>query len=237
VTGCPRVYSSVTTFNHLHFAEFDADLILRKMNLKKPGGKYFGLSPEEIKAGWDKNRDEAARLGTALHANIEDYYNRDRDLAIDRENQQAFAYFQNFHAYFQKTQPQMRPYRTEWTIYDETVLIAGTIDMVFENTLDGTLSIYDWKRCKELKKVPAFGQFAITECISHLPDTNFWHYALQLNMYKAILEAQYGKQVQDLCLVLLHPSQANFQIVRVPDLHKEVQDLFALRKAKDLNGN
>ena len=33
------------------------------------------------------------------------------------------------------------------------------------------------------------------QCINHLPDTNFWHYSLQLNTYKAILEDKYGVKI------------------------------------------
>ena len=40
--------------------------------------------------------------------------------------------------------PELKPYRTEWMIYDEDLKLAGSIDMVYENA-DGTLSIYDWK--------------------------------------------------------------------------------------------
>ena len=45
----------------------------------------------------------------------------------------------------------MTPYRTEWMIWDKDHKLAGSIDMIFENE-DGTLSIYDWKRSKEIKK-------------------------------------------------------------------------------------
>ena len=75
-------------------------------------------------------------------------------------------------------------------------------------------------------------KYARTEKINHLPDTNFWHYALQLNTYKAIIEEKYGKKVTNLCLVCLHPNNKNksFQIIAVPDLQKEIKDLFSERK-------
>jgi ATP-dependent exoDNAse (exonuclease V) beta subunit len=120
-------------------------------------------------------------------------------------------------------------------IYHEDLLLAGSIDMVYEND-DGTLMIYDWKRSKEIKKTDNFLKFALTECISHLPDTNFWHYSLQLNTYKKMIEEKYGKKVTKLCLVCLHPNNKNksFQLISVPDLQNELNDLFALRK-KEIN--
>ena len=113
-------------------------------------------------------------------------------------------------------------------IFDEDVRLAGSIDFVAENE-DGTLTIYDWKRCKEIKKTNSFGGSALTECISHLPDTNYWHYALQLNTYKTILERKYGKTIKAMFLVGLHPDLPSYQLLKVPDLRTEMADLFALR--------
>ena len=70
-------YTSVTTWNHSHFKHFDADKIIANMMNSRnwPNSKYYGQTPEEIKAGWEKNRDEAATAGTKMHLDIEKYYN------------------------------------------------------------------------------------------------------------------------------------------------------------------
>ena len=115
-------------------------------------------------------------------------------------------------------------------IFDEDVRLAGSIDMVYEDDGENEVMIYDWKRCKDIKKTNGFGEFALTECIAHLPDTNFWHYALQLNTYKAILEAKYNKKVTRMCLVCLHPNLPSYQLLIVPNLSKEIAALFELRK-------
>jgi ATP-dependent exoDNAse (exonuclease V) beta subunit len=132
---------------------------------------------------------------------------------------------------FLAAHPLLKPYRCEWMIFDEDVKIAGSIDFVAENE-DGTLTIYDWKRCKEIKKSNRFGGSALTECISHLPDTNYWHYALQLNTYKTILERKYGKKIKKMYLVGLHPNLPNYQVHAVPELLQEMTDLFALRRTQ-----
>ena len=74
------------------------------------------------------------------------------------------------------------------------------------------------------------------ECIEHLPDTNYWHYCLQLNTYKHLIEKNYGKKVKEMYLVCLHPNNQNknFQRIKVCDLSQEVNDLLQLRK-DDLN--
>ena len=125
----------------------------------------------------------------------------------------------------------MKPYRTEWMIFDEDLKIAGSIDMVYENP-DGTLSIYDWKRSKDISKINGWDNFAKNPLISHLHDTNFWHYALQLNTYKSILERKYGKIIKDLYLVQLHEEnpRKTFELIKCADLSKEIEKLFELRR-------
>ena len=144
-------------------------------------------------------------------------------------NSEEFEFFLRF----VKENSKLIPYRTEWLIYNEDLKLAGSIDMVYENP-DGTLKIYDWKRCKEILKTNKYDKYGLLECISHLPDTKFWHYSLQLNMYKAILEEKYGKKVTDLYLVKLHPNNINktYELIRCADLSTEVSELFEDRKIK-----
>lgn len=223
-----KKYTSVTTWNHQHFSKFDSDAIITSMMKSKNWSKsiYYGKTREEIKQEWDNKRDEAAQAGTKLHYDIECYYNNN-PVKNDSIEYQYFIEFLEA----TKTPLPLKSYRTEWMIYHEDVLLAGSVDMVYEND-DGTLMIYDWKRSKEIKKTDNFLKFALTECIAHLPDTNFWHYSLQLNTYKKMIEEKYGKKVTKLCLVCLHPDNKNksFQIIPVPDLQNELNDLFALRK-------
>ena len=216
-------YTSVTTFNHRHFEAFDADKIITKMMSNKnwSKSKYFGKTREEIKAEWEQNRDEAASAGTKMHYDIECYYN---NLEYDNSSTE-FSYFKNFVNAF----PDLRPYRTEWMVWCKELKLAGSIDMVYENS-DGSLMIYDWKRSKGIVKTTPWLKFSTTPCISHIPDTNFWHYSLQLNTYKALLEKNYNIKVTDLYLVCLYPENKNYLLLRVPDLQKEVSDLFELRR-------
>lgn len=225
-------YTSVTTWIHSHFGHFNADAIISKMmrSPKWPENKYYGMTREEIKAAWDANRDEAATAGTAMHYDIECFYNGMTPTNTSIE----FRYFTEFEA--ARTHPEtgfgrfLRPFRTEWMVYFEEAKLAGSIDMVYEDTRDGTLQIYDWKRSKEIKKTNSF-QSATTECISHLPDTNYWHYSLQLNLYRQILQRKYGKVVVGLYLVILHPDNRSgtFERIKVPFLETEMADLLAER--------
>ena len=181
-------FTSVTTWIGQHFPHFDADKIIDKMMKSKKWtkSKYYGQTKEEIKQLWRNTGKEACSLGTKMHYNIECYYNNN----TVQDDTPEYKQFLDFQA---KIGRKMKPYRTEWTVFDEELKIAGSIDMIFENP-DGTLVIYDWKRSKEIKKTNFF-ENATTECINHLPASNFWKYSVQLNTYRTILERNYGKKV------------------------------------------
>jgi ATP-dependent exoDNAse (exonuclease V) beta subunit len=237
-------YTSVTTLVHGQFPKFDADLIINKMMKSKgwvPGHKYWGLTAEEIKAQWTSSGSAAASSGTNLHEQIETFMNDARfkfeyshnELFQENEIAEKYEHVERgvewaMFIQFVKDHPHLKPYRTEWTIYHEDAKIAGSIDMVYENA-DGTLEIYDWKRCKEITSVNGWNETASNPLIKHLPATNFWQYSLQLNTYRKILEDKYGKRVTKLCLVRIHPDSSNYEILEVPFLDKEISDLFGER--------
>jgi ATP-dependent exoDNAse (exonuclease V) beta subunit len=247
LTDINSKYTSVTTWNHSHFPKFNADEIIKNMMKGKnwkEGHKYWGMTSEQIKELWDSNKNAVAGAGTNLHFEIECFMNDKRfkfnythkelyeiyisDNKFTHENKSIeWKYFINFI----KDTLHFLPYRTEWLIYDEDIKLAGSIDMVYENP-DGTLSIYDWKRSKDITRINHFDKFAIKKCICHMPDSNFWHYTLQLNTYKAILERKYDKTVSELYLVRLHPEaeENNYELIKIPILDKEIKELFELRK-------
>ena len=220
-------YLSVTKWNHSLFPKFNPDSVIKKMMASKnwKNSEYFGMTSREIKQKWRDNGKEASEAGTKMHCDIECFYN-DLDVEVD-ESCLEWQYFEKFE---EEIGSKLTPYRTEWMVYDKDLRFAGSIDMLFEND-DGTLQIYDWKRCKEIKKENKW-ESAITDCISHLPDANFWHYSLQLNTYKWLIEKNYGKKVTNMYLVCLHPNNKNNSYLRyeVPDMTNEVNDLMELRR-------
>ena len=277
-------YTSVTTWNHGHFEQFNADKIIASMmaSPKWPQNKYYGKSVQEIKALWDNNRDVAAAMGTCIHYMIEmfmnicvddvgdvgdcgdcvnndyvtlgqilDYYNQlcckqNSKLAIHKDLEHPdltnsddvvnaggitceWEYFLNFAA----NHRDLIPYRTEWTIFDEDLKLSGSIDMLFRDT-SGKFHIYDWKRSRNIVKTNGWSKYSHIDCIDHLPDTNYWHYCLQLNTYKGILERKYNIKINDLYLICLHPENKNdnYLKLKVVDLSNEINDLFEDRKLK-----
>ena len=221
-----KSYTSVTTFVHRLFPFFNEDKIIDKMmngaNWKT--SKYFGMTKQEIKEQWKVNRIESASLGTSLHQFIEDTYNNKQlssKQLFNVDNNIEYSYFKNF-----KTEhSNLKPYRTEWTVYDEYYKISGSIDMTFIDE-NGEISIYDWKRSKKIEQDNPFKKFAkFPNC--DLTDNNYTHYCLQLNIYKFILENNYNVKIKDMYLVALHPENKlnNFEKIKVIDMQKRVKTL------------
>jgi len=250
-------YTSVTTLVHKQFPKFDADAIIGKIMRSKgwvPGHKYWGLTAEEIKALWNSNGAAAAGSGTNLHEQIELFMNDSRfnfvytHKELLQEYNIAKQYLEetpsasalatatatatewDFFIQFIADHPHLKPYRTEWLIYHEDIKVAGSIDMVYENP-DGTLEIYDWKRCKDIIKDNDWNETATNPLLKHLPATNFWQYSLQLNLYKRILEDKYGKTVTKLCLVRLHPDnpEATYELLEVPFMAAEIDTILSIK--------
>ena len=250
VTDPTNKYTSVTTWNHSQFPYFNADLVIKNMMKGKnwkEGHKYWGLTADQIKTQWTTNGAAVSGAGTNMHYEIECFMNNtdldehytheklhtqyleDQETKINTNPIIDTPEWKYFIKFIQENS-HLKPYRTEWTVYHEDAKLAGSIDMIYENP-DGTLTIYDWKRAKDITRVNTFNKFATNKIICQMPDSNFWHYALQLNTYKMILEDKYGKIVTDLYLVRLHPDceDNTYELIKLPDLTKELKELFAER--------
>ena len=218
-----KVETSVTSFIHNFFPEFNGNKIAElcvKKGRNNEKSEYFGMTKTMVLNKWEKNRVLAAELGTALHKSIELFYN-DEICDDDIVNSQEYSFFKDF-----VKDNDMIPYRTEWEVYHEEANLAGSIDMVFKND-DGSYSIYDWKRSKKIEKSSKY-EFG-KEPLDHLPHCNFWHYSLQLNTYKYILETKYNLNIKDMYLVVLHPNFKKYQKVIVPNLQTDVNLIISNR--------
>lgn len=257
ITNDPKSkYMSVTKWNHSHFPSFNADLVIRKMMAGKnwnEDNKYWGMTPGQIKKLWKDNGAVASAAGTKMHLDIECFMNQylideDEKFVVTDHEMLLESYFEDkeagdctiqndtlewdyFIRFIKEHCTTKKPYRTEWMVYDEDLKLAGAIDMVYEND-DGSLDIYDWKRAKDISFANNFGDTATTACIAHVDNTNYWHYSLQLNTYKYILENKYGKTVRNLRLVVLHPEAENnsYQVIDCADMTEEIKNLMKLRK-------
>lgn len=165
VDGTPL--DSVTTFVKNCFPEFDAEFHAKRK------AEALGITKEAVLEMWDKKGKESREQGTAMHKKIESYY-----LGYEPSTDETFELFKIF-----ANKITLKPYRTEWAVYDWEQKIAGTIDFVdYQN---GEYNIYDWKRSDKLIaknglpiKNNQYGEKALPP-IDNLDDSPYYHYALQ----------------------------------------------------------
>ena len=224
VQGCDTTIS-VTRLVHAQFSDFDPDAVITGM-MARPNwekSQYFGMTPQQIKDQWSVSGNAASAAGTILHADIEKYYNSE---PITNDSVE-YKYFLAFDEWRKKQG--LVPFRTEWTVYDVPHRLAGTIDMCFMKP-DGTLAIYDWKRVKALRRTAFGGKTGTTPECATVPDSNYWHYSLQLALYKRMLEEHYDIKVTSTVLVVLHPLKSHYEMHTTSALEDEVTALLKARK-------
>ena len=114
----------------------------------------------------------------------------------------------------------LQPWRSELSMYSSILKCAGQADLIMLAP-DGSLAVIDWKRARQLVFENRFG--CLRYPLSHLPDANYWLYALQLNVYAFFLESEsHLYRVSDLFLAVAHPAIPCGQLVRVPRMRAEV---------------
>lgn len=221
-------YKSVTTWIHDFFPRFNSDLIIKKMRGGKnwtPDNQYYNMLDSEIKDLWANNGKDASEKGTEMHLNIEYYYNKVPVSEIFKKTieYKMFLKFLTDHSNY-------KPYRTEWAIYSKKYLLAGSIDMIFKDPENNDkVIIADWKRCKEIKYSNKWEKGY--EPLSNIDNCNYWHYTLQLNVYKTMLETNYGLKVSCMFLVVIHPNNEDtYKKIKIPIIDEPIRKMFIHRK-------
>jgi hypothetical protein len=233
--SCADIISS-TRFMHAFFPEFEdrkmAESIVCSKSFRetshRPSHKYHGCkTADDILAKWEEWRN----LGTMLHANIENFMNNDFGDVLHPDNVIPFAQFQDF--WSNKDFCRWQTFRTEWAVFDPEIRLAGKIDYVGIRE-NGKLVIVDWKRVLDIgdrsfaafRGAPEMGNYVCSD----IENCKMITYSLQVNIYKWILEKNYGVRVDSMFLVQFHPKNKNFVLVKCPTMQSYVARMAACRK-------
>lgn len=177
-------WTSITTFVALFKQKFDpiAQSIRSSKNKKS---KWYGMDPVKIQTHWANEGERAMTAGTFYHDQ------RESDIIeLDTINRQGVAIpiikpiFQDGvkHAPIQRLTQGIYP---EHFIFLKSAGLCGQSDRV--EVVKDTIDVIDYKTNKEIKKESfknweGVSQKMLGPC-SHLDDSNYWHYALQLSAY------------------------------------------------------
>jgi hypothetical protein len=209
---------SGTGFLHLFFEPFNAKKTAEQLfKNAKIGTKYYGKTVDEILEMWNLGTNS----GTIMHKNIEDFWNGINPLE-EIGDKTRFGLFQQCYGWLKKIG--LEPYRTEWIIYDEDYDIAGSIDFVAKNPQTGKYWVIDWKRSNQLRR-NSFGKKCGLGPCSDVEDCNGFHYQIQVNLYKHILEKRYGIEIEQCCVINLHPDCKTQDILIADDMQDKIKEM------------
>ena len=222
-TGEMRPVSSIIS---LFFPPFNAEAA----SINKCHGDLVAAA--KLREEWDAKGSIASQAGTFLHKQIENYLNdktEPQNFKCDVEYNGKYVQLNKridisrewsyFKAFDKATTYQ--PFRTEWCVYDKEARMAGTIDLICSRP-DGTYELYDWKRSNKVDPNETSPWSMGINGLEHLYDTSYFHYCLQQNLYRYMLEKNYGIKISRMNLVVLHPDFMSYKVVPVPVMNKEV---------------
>lgn len=109
---------------------------------------------------------------------------------------------------------------------DDELKIAGTIDMIHKR--GDVFDIYDWKRSHRIVDfwgkpiaVNNYGEKGLGE-LNQIEDTPYWHYCIQQNLYRYILERNYDIIIEKMYLVVFCDDTNEYRKLEVPRMDEVI---------------
>jgi hypothetical protein len=162
--------TSVTTYLSQFKNKFDSELIATKY------AKKNGLNKLDVLKEWKDKAELSAKNGTICHSIFENYILNDViELPGIAPKEKVAKKFIN--DYFERGL--LIPVETEMIVYDEN--LAGQIDCIAKNK-SGEYFILDWKTNNKIDKTN-YNKFMLGDYDIY-PDANYYHYSLQLSLYR-----------------------------------------------------
>lgn len=204
---------SVTTLIKMYEPIFDEDGKIAERCAAKEG-----ITVEEIQDKWKKNGEESAAKGTIWHEMAEEIVPNFKEIKSTvnitigtEEDCKIKALLFEIGAQFEDVTK-----LPEQVLYSEKYKIAGTADLLTYH--ESTIDIWDYKSNK--KPITPFNTWKkyMKAPIEHIPANDYYKYALQLSIYRLMLEED-GYNVSGLTLIHLNPNSP--KTISVPFLKSE----------------
>ena len=148
-----------------------------------PSGKYYGMSPEAIRAAWEENSQRALDQGHERHAFAERVFNAvftGRTVEASCPGEEAVL------AHWDSFGPDEVPLLAEVPVCVPDLGYAGTFDLLLWRPSADTLLLKDWKTTREIEK-SSYGRRLPTP-FGDVPDQPKGEYSIQLSAYQVALE-------------------------------------------------
>jgi len=216
----------VSTFIKKFVKPFDVDKVA-PFSAKKEG-----VTVEEIKAKWDKIKNEACDNGTKVHDFGERFVIDKYKVESDLEYSSVLQHLKNDEKlqpksealvkFWKKMPEHYYPVALELRMFCLEMGIAGTADIILVDKRDGSLVIADYKTNKDLFK--QYKQQKLLGIFKHMNDTPYSKYKVQLSTYQILLE-KVGFKVSRRFLIWLK-EDGEYEIFDTSDITKDIISYF-----------
>lgn len=231
-----RVGISVTRLIEEYANEFNAEEMAEKVANKE------NRLVEDILAEWKYKADFACAKGSTCHEYVQKIWNdtkwkpgwfdRSDDYiqAVEKIKTQAIKFYQDYEEHLEHL-------IDELPIGSEEYDIASCVDHLFYNKLTGGLVLVDYKTNSLMS---GYNKKAYSKKmkvpLSHLNDDALHHYHIQLSIYKYLIEKYTGLKVDEMFIVYMSENIENYEIIDIPYLKEEVEEILENRRIKNMNG-
>ena len=230
---------SATSLIETYAQEFDSDGISQMVANKR------GISQKEVLDEWKKENEFSCIKGSCIHlkaqslwmgTNYEIDYNTIDD-TIDKDrlkkeydimSKQATDFYNDYKDMYDMIQD-------EFIVWSKEFDIAGSIDGIMYNKNTQQCCILDFKSNKDLQFKSKYRK-KMKVPLHELDDVNGQHYYIQLSIYKYLIEKYTNIKVDELFIVYFNINADSYEIIEIPYLKNEVEEILENRRVKNMNG-
>lgn len=225
---------SVTRFIEQFTNEFDTESVAEKVALKE------SKTIQEVLDEWKYKNEFSCAKGSTCHTYTqslwsgETWFPLDFDLS-DKYVESVYKIKGQANNFYNDYKNELQHLADEFVIGSDEYDIASAIDHLFINRYTGGLILVDYKTNSDIRKNEKYAK-TMKVPLQHLKDTTLNHYAIQLSIYKYLLEKYTDIEVEDFFIVYMSENIENYEIIEVPYLKKEVEEILENRRTKNMNG-
>ena len=224
---------SVTKFYAQYEQEFDAEACASRV------GKKEGKTTQEVLDEWKYKNEFATTKGSSVHEYIQSLFSgkpykpiwfKGKNEDDDDEYVNALEKCEELAKYFWRDyRDKLEHIADEYVIGSSEYDIASCVDHLFINKETGNLLMVDYKTNVDIYKSDKYAK-QMKAPLEHIKDTTLNHYALQLSIYKYIIEKYTDLVVEEWFIVWFSEANENYEILEVPYLKDEVENILEWRK-------
>ena len=226
-----RVGISVTRFIEEFCNEFDAVPIAERVAEKR------GVSVQEILEEWEYKNDFSCEKGSAIHNFEQSLWEHDTKPPheftswIDNQimvetiykiSKQCVNFYDDF-------KDKLELVGNEYVVGNDSYDIASAVDSLFINKSTNGLVLVDYKTNSNIHKNEKYAK-DMKAPLQHLKDFTLNHYAIQLSIYRYLIETYAKIDIEEMFIVWFSENNDNYEIINVPYLKDDVENILEWRK-------